>query len=256
MRKWAFSATATIGLFMLLAHGTAANAAEIKVIAGAGFASALGELGPQFERATGHKLVIQYGVTGSMKRQIESGEAFDLAIVPGALMDDVTKQGKIAAGTRAEIARVGMGVGVRAGAPKPDISSVDAFKRALLNAKSVTYAPEGATGIHLVKVLERLGIAEQMKAKTKPQQVAERIAQAVADGEAELGFAVTTVLLSLRGVELAGLFPPELQNYLVFTAGVGTAAKQPDAAMALIKHLTAPNAVPLIKAKGMEPVAR
>lgn len=173
MRKWSFSATATIGLFMLLAHGTAANAAEIKVIAGAGFSSALGELGPQFERATGHKLVIQYGVTGSMKRQIESGEAFDLAIVPGALMDDVTKQGKIAAGTRAEIARVGMGVGVRAGAPKPDISSVDAFKRALLNAKSVTYAPEGATGIHLVKVLERLGIAEQMKAKTKPQQVAE-----------------------------------------------------------------------------------
>lgn len=200
--------------------------------------------------------MIQYGVTGTMKRQIEGGEAFDLAIVPRALMDDVTKQGKIVAGTRSEIARAGMVVGARTGAPKPDISSVDAFKRALLNAKSITYAPEGATGIHLAKVLDRLGIAEQVKAKTKPQKSTDGIVQAVASGEAELGFAVATVFLSAPGVELVGLFPSELQNYLVFTAGVGASAKQPDAAQALIKHLTAPAAVGVLKAKGFEPVAR
>jgi molybdate transport system substrate-binding protein len=255
MRKGSFTAAATIGLVMLLAHGAATEAAEVKVLAAVAMSGVFGEIGPQFERATGHKLVIQYGATGTLKRQIEAGEAFDLAILLPAMTDDLIKQGKIAAGTRAEIARVGMAVGVRAGAPKPDISSADAFKRALLNAKSVTYAPEGATGIHLAKVFDQLGITEQMKAKTKPQQNPERIAQAVADGEAELGFAVTNVL-SVRGVELAGLFPPELQNWVVLTAGVGAAAKQTDAAKALIKHLTAPSAVPVIKAKGMEPVAR
>ena len=149
-----------------------------------------------------------------------------------------------------------MGVGVRAGAPKPDISSTDAFKRAMLNAKSVSYAPEGFTGIQVAKVFERLGIAEQMKPKTKPQQTAAGVPQAVAAGEAELGLIVTTVLLSVRGVELVGPFPPELQNYLVYSAGVVAAGKQPDAAKALIKHLTAPKAVAVIKAKGFEPVAR
>ena len=146
-----------------------------------------------------------------------------------------------------------MGVGARAGAPKPDISSVDAFKRALLNAKSVTYNPEGAPGIHLAGVLERLGIAQQMKAKTKP--VAKGVVQAVADGKAELGFAFTNEVLSVRGAELVGPFPPELQRYNVFTAGVATAAEQPQAASALIKFLTSPAAVAVIKAKGMEPAA-
>ena len=190
-----------------------------------------------------------------MKRQIESGEAFDLAIGPATLMDDLSKQGRLVAGTRTGIARVGHAVGVRAGAPKPDLSSSDAFKRTLLNAKSVTYIAEGATGTLLAKMLDRLGIAEQMKAKTKLQQVPEGIGQAVADGESELGFATSNILLSVAGVELAGLFPPELQDYLVLTAGVGTAAKQPDAAKALMKLLTGPEAVAVIKAKGLEPVA-
>jgi molybdate transport system substrate-binding protein len=256
MRKRSFTAAATIGVFMLLAQGAFTEAAEIKVIAGAAMSGVMRELGPQFERATGHKLVIQYGVTGGMKRQIESGEAFDLAIVPAGLLDDVAKQGKIAPGTRTEISRVGMGVGVRAGTPKPDIGSTDAFKRALLNAKAVAYIPEGVTGIHLEKVFARLGIAEQMKAKTKPQKAVEGISQAVANGEAEFGFALANLFLSGRGVELGGLFPPELQSWVVNTAGVGAAAKQPDAAKALIKHLTTPAAAAVIKAKGMEPVAR
>ena len=155
MSKGSFTAVATIGLSMVLAQGAVVQAAEVRVIAGSALSPVLGELGPQFERATGHKLVIQYGIIGSMKRQIESGEAFDVAILNVGLMNDVTNQGKIVAATRTEIARTGMAVSTRAGAPNPDISSADAFKRALLNAKSVAYAPEGATGTHLAKVFDQ-----------------------------------------------------------------------------------------------------
>jgi molybdate transport system substrate-binding protein len=250
------AAAAGMALAVLSTQGIAAQAAEIKIIAGTVMTPVFGELGPEFERATGHKLVIKYGVTGEMKRQIEGGEAFDLAIVSSALLDDLIKQGKIAADSRTPFARVGMGVGVRAGGPKPDVNSLDAFKRALLNAKSVTYAPEGATGIQLAKVMEQLGITEQMKAKTKPQTDPVNIAKAVAAGDAELGFALTSILLSVPGVELAGLFPAELQNWFVNTAGVSTAAKQPDAAKAMIKHLTTPAAAAVIKAKGMEPLSK
>ncbi|MBI1990645.1 MAG: molybdate ABC transporter substrate-binding protein [Betaproteobacteria bacterium] len=253
MKIRSLAAAATIGAMILLAQGLAAEAAEVKVIAGTGMRAVWEELAPQFERATGHKLVVWYGISGTIKRRMAAGEAFDLFVSGRDGVDEYTKQGKIAAGTRTEIARVGMGVGVRAGAPKPDISSVDAFKRALLNAKSVTYEPEGVTGIHLARVFERLGIAEQMKAKTKPQKVTGRTAQVVAGGEAELGFGLTTSLLSVRGVELVGPFPPELQRYNLFTAGVATAAEQPEAAKALIKFLRSPAAVAVIKAKGMEP---
>jgi molybdate transport system substrate-binding protein len=251
-----FCAAAKLATIVLLAQGVAAEAADVKIIAGAATAPVMAELGPKFERATGHKLLIQYGVTGSMKRQIESGEAFDLAIVPAALIDEVSKQGRIAAGTRTDLVRVGFGVGVRAGAAKPDIGSVDAFKSALLNATSISYVPEGATGIHLARVFERLGITEQMKAKTRPQQSPERIGQAVASGEVELGFGLTTVLTSVAGVELVGLLPSELQNYLVLAAGVSASAKEPEAAKALIRLLTAEDAVPVLKAKGMEPIVR
>jgi molybdate transport system substrate-binding protein len=252
MKVRSFVASARIGFLLLLAQGIAVEAAELKVIAGAALAPALGELSPRFERMTGHKLVIQYGILGTIRRQIEGGEEFDLAIIPTTLLDDVAKQGKIAAGTRTEIARIGMAVAARAGAPKPDISSSDAFKRALLDARSITYPPEGAVGVHLAKVFDRLGIVEQMKAKTKSQKTAERVPQAVAAGEAELGFAPSTVLLSVSGVELVGPFPPELQTYIVLTTGVGAAAKQPDAAKALINYLTTPDAVTVIKAKGLE----
>jgi len=251
MRIRPFLAAAKIGFALLLVQGLAADAAEVKVIAGVAMRAMMGELGPQFERAMGHKLVIWYGHAGSIPRRIKAGEAFDLLVSGSLGLDEYTKQGKIAADTRTGIARVGMGVGARAGAPKPDISSADAFKRALLNAKSVTYNPEGAPGIHLAGVLERLGIAQQMKAKTKP--VAKGVVQAVADGKAELGFAFTNEVLSVRGAELVGPFPPELQRYTLFTAGVATAAKQPEAAKALIKFLRSPAAVAVIKAKGMEP---
>jgi molybdate transport system substrate-binding protein len=249
------AAAATFGFIALLAQGVAANAAEVKVLAGAVMPGVFAELGPQFERVTGHKIVIQYGPGAALRRQIEAGEAFDLAIIASERVDDLIKQGKIAGDTRMDIVRVGIGVAVREGAPKPDISSVDAFKRMLLSVKSFTYAPEGATGEHLAKVLDRLGIAEQVKAKAKPNAPG-RESEVLAAGEVELAIGATPLLLSAKGVQFVGLLPAELQNWFVNTAGVSATAKQPDAAKALIRHLTTPEAAAVIKAKGMEPLGR
>ncbi|HWL72447.1 MAG TPA: substrate-binding domain-containing protein, partial [Burkholderiaceae bacterium] len=171
---------------LLLAQGVTAEAAEIRVIGLAGMTPLMNELGPQFERARGHRLIMRFGSGAEGKRLIEAGEAFDLAVLNPMLIDELTKQGKLTAGTRTEIFRNGTGVVIRAGAARPDIGSSETFKQALLNAKSVAYSPGRASGIHVAKVFEQLGVAEQMKVKTKPQPAPEHVARAVADGEAEL----------------------------------------------------------------------
>ncbi len=245
-------ALSRLAVAFLLAQGVTAQAAGVKVIAGSAFAPALSELGAQFEHTTGDKLTVEYGITGTLKRQMDAGEAFDLAIIPEGLIDNAVKQGKIADGTRHETARVGMAVAARAGAPKPDISSVEAFKRTLLDAKSIAYPPQGAVGIHLAKVFEQLGITEQMKAKIKPQDSVEAVPKAVAAGEAELGFAPSTVFGNGKGIELVGAYPPELQNYIVYASGVSASASQPKEAKTLLKYLMSANAIAVIKAKGLE----
>ena len=227
--------------------GGPAEAAEIKIISGPATAGVLAQLGPKFERDTGGKLTNKGGVTGVLKQLIESGEQFDLAIIPGPLI-----KGKIAAGTSAPFVRVGMGVAVRAGAAKPDLSSVAKFKQAILDAKSVTFVPQGETAIQLARVLERLGIAEQVKAKAQPRPTVPAAIQAVASGEAELYFSLTNIIASGKGIELAAPFPPELQHYLVINTGISAAAKEPDAAKALVKLLMSPEADPAIKAAGLE----
>jgi molybdate transport system substrate-binding protein len=161
---------ARIAFVLLFAQSPAAGAQEVKLLCVVALGPALNELAPQFERTTGHKLAIRYGASPAFKQQIEAGETFDLAILTAPVMDDLAEQGKVAGGTRVVIARSGIGVAVRADAPGADISSVDAFKGALLNAKSITYAPEGAIRIHLPKVFERLGIAEEIKVKTRPMK--------------------------------------------------------------------------------------
>jgi molybdate transport system substrate-binding protein len=250
MRRGPLAAAAKFGFIALLAQGVAANAAEVKVMAGVAMRGVIGEVGPQFERATGHKIAIQYAPGLSVKRQIEAGEAFDLVIIGSDVVDDLIKQGKLAGDSRVEIVRVGIVVVVREGAPKPDIGSVDAFKRTLLSVKSVAYSPDGAPGRHFATVLDRLGIADQVKAKAKPNAPG-RDAQVVADGDAELAI-VAAFLSSTKGVQLVGPLPAELQYSFVNTAGISATAKQPDAAKALIKHLTTPEAATVIKAKGME----
>jgi molybdate transport system substrate-binding protein len=255
MRIGPLAAAAKLGSIALLAQGVAAMAAEVKVLAGAALPGVIGELVPQFERATGHKIVVQYAASAALRRQTDAGEAFDLVITVSERVDDLIKQGKIAGDTRVDIARIGIGVAVREGAPKPDISSVDAFKRALLRAKSVTYAPEGATGEHFAKVLDRLGVADQVKGKAQPNATA-RVPQVVANGEIELAIGSTATFSSAKGVQLVGLLPAELQSWLVVAAGVSSTAKQPEAAKGLIKYLKTPEAAAVLKAKGMEPLGR
>jgi molybdate transport system substrate-binding protein len=252
MRTRALAISAKLAIAFLLAQGITARAADVKVMAGAALSPALSELGPQFERTTGDKLIVKYGITGTLKRWMESGEAFDLAIIPEGLIDSAVKQGKVASGTRYEIARVGMAVAARAGAPKPDISSVDAFKRTLLGAKSIAYPPQGAVGIHLAQVFERLGITDQMKSKIKPQKSVGDVPKAVAAGEAELGFAPSTVFQNGKGIELVGAYPSELQHYIVYATGVSASAAQPEDAKALLKYLMSPKSVAVMKAKGLE----
>ena len=252
MRFASCAMAAAIGALVSLVQGGPAVASEIRIVASPGISGVLGQVGPLFERASGHTLAIQYGLVPAQKKQIGSGE-FDLAIVPSFVLDEAITQGKIAAGSRATIARALIAVGVRAGAAKRDVSSVDAFKRAMLAAKSVSYVTNEPTGINIAKGFERLGIADAMNAKTKSQDTVQHVWQAVANGDVELGFGFTSNALAVPGVEVAGPFPEELQFPTIMAAGIGSSARQADAAKALIAYLLSPEAAAVIKAKGLEP---
>lgn len=250
------AAAATIGLSLLLSPGAGPQAAEIKVVVADIMAGVLADLGPQFERASGHKLVVKSGLAVALMKEIQAGEPVDLVVFPTGILKNPANQASFAAGTLTEIAKVGQGVAVRAGAPKPDISSVDKFKQTLLNAKSVTFVPEGLSGTHTLKVFERLGISDEMKAKIKPQKRPPDVAPAVASGEAELALFLTNLVVSAPGVELVGTYPAELQEYIVFAAVVGANAKEAEPAKALINFLKSKTAISAIKAKGLETAAR
>ncbi len=234
--------------------GAAANAAEIKVLSSNALKTTLQELRPQFEKATEHKLVITFNAAAMLKAEIEKGAPFDVAILDAPAADDLIKQGKLVAATRTEIARSVAGVAVRKGAPKPDISTTDAFKRALINARSIAYVEQGGTGIYLKGLLERLGIAEQLRAKTKLLPPSNPAAFAVANGEAEIGMTQISEILPYAGAELVGPLPAEIGLHTVYPAAVATGAKEPEAAKALIKFLAGPAAAPVLKAKGLDPI--
>lgn len=241
---------------VLLTQG-AAEAAEVTVLASTALRPILNELAPRFERDTGHKLTIKYEAMGALKRQIEAGERFDVVVMtPPAVLDELAKGGKLAAGTQAMMGRGGIGMIVRAGPTKPDISSTESFKRALLSAKSITYTAEGATGTYLPTLFERLGIAEEVKAKTKTQAVGGRTPQAVAAGEADIALGSISTFADLpQGAELLGPIPSELQQYNIYAGAIGASAREADAGKALITFLTSPAAAPVLKAKGLDPAA-
>ena len=242
---------AALTLTLALAPAAGARAAELKILAGGAMTASMGELVPRFERATGHKLTVQFGGTPELIRLATSGEAFDLGVFPVDVLKDAAARAKFASTPPVDFARVGFGVAFRAGAEKPDVSTPEALKATLLKAQSIALFPESAAGAYVMKTFERLGIADAMKVKTKPKPPGQ-IAPAVASGEAELGVFLTNVLIA-PGVELAGPFPADLQQDLVFTGAVAADTKEADAAQAFIAYLKSPEAAAIIKAKGMTP---
>ena len=211
----------------------------------------LAEIGGEFERATGHRLIIVSDLPPAFLRRAQAGEPFDLLITGSDPLGEWIRDGKIAAETRTEIARSGIGVEVRTGSPKTDISTVDGFKRALLNAKSIAYLKVGS-GVHLDGVLARLGMNKVIESKTvRPDS--DIVSELVAKGEVEIGMVVITQILTTPGVDLVGPLPSELQSYVTFVAGISSESKAPAGASQLIKFLLGPIATAVIKSQGMEP---
>jgi molybdate transport system substrate-binding protein len=235
----------------LLGSGVASRAADIKVLAVGAFTEAFKEIVPPFEKATGHKATVQYAASPVFVKQIEAGEPLDVAILVSGPLEQVAKQGFVT-GERPAVSAVGLGAAVRAGAPKPDIGSADAFKQSLLKAKSVAILPESVNGKHFLGVFDRLGISDEMKAKIKAQKDPSQMHEAVAKGEAELVLFISNALIGVPGVDYVGPVPAEFQQKLVFTAAVSAKAKEPDAASAFIKHLRSPAVATMIKAHGMD----
>lgn len=237
----------------LLAAASVAQAAELKVLSGNGAKAAVRELCTQFERATGNKVDLRFDVNADVIKKAEAGASFDVVIGNPPTIERLIKSGKIAKGTRADFGRAGLGVAVRAGAPKPDIASVDAFKQTLLAAHAVAFPGEGASGVYFVGLLDRLGIKAEMQSKLRPMP-AEDTVEVVARGEADMVVVVSSRIYDVAGVDPVGPIPQELQTQIGFAAGLSASAKEPDAAKALMRFLTAPAAKPTLKAKGVEPI--
>jgi molybdate transport system substrate-binding protein len=244
-------------LSALAAMTASAQSAELKVLITTAMKAAIDDLGPSFERASGYTLRITYGPSGALAKRVADGEAVDLVIVAGGI-DELVKQGKVAADGRADVARVRIGVAVRKGAPKPDIATVDAFKRTLVAATSIAYvdpAAGGASGIYLARMLERIGLLAEVNAKARLARggTEDMVSAIVARGEAEIGLQQISEIMSVSGADLVGPLPDELQTVTIYTAGVPVSAKEADGAKALVRFLTAPAATPIYNANGLDP---
>jgi molybdate transport system substrate-binding protein len=236
----------------LLLASPLAQSAELKVLSGNGAKAAVRELCTQFERATGTTIDLRFDVNADVIKKAEAGESFDVVVGNPPTIERLIKSGKIVAGSSSNIGSAGLGVAVRSGAPKPDIGSVDAFKRALLAANAIAFPGEGASGRYFVSLVERMGIAAEMKSKLKPR-AAEDTVEVVARGDADMVVVVSSRIYDVAGVDPVGPIPPELQTRIGFVAGLSASAKEPEAAKALIRFLSAPAASQTLKAKGVEP---
>ncbi len=254
MSLWAsISRIALLTVAALLAQASDAVTAELKIMTPRSMWTVLKEIGPQFEGPSGYKLNVVTGIAATLADRIIEGENFDVFIGPPVQMNRVVQNNRVIADTRTAIAHSGIGVEVRAGAPKPDISSVDAFKRALLNAKSIGYLKqEGTSGTYLHGLFERLGIADAIRSKVVRPET-DIVSELVTKGEIELGMVVITQIMTTPGVDLVGPIPHEVQSYVRWSGGVSTNSASPQAAKDLIKFLTDPMALPVLKAQGMEP---
>jgi molybdate transport system substrate-binding protein len=223
---------------------------EIKVLSSLAHREAYLELVPQFERSTGHNIATTWAGTVDIMKRLTAGEIFDVVLVSSASIDELIKQGKIV-GNRKNLAKTGIGVAVRAGAPKPDISSADALKRALLAAKTVGYST-GPSGVYLASLFERMGIAAEVKAKTRQVPSGGTVGPIIASGEAEIGFQQISELMHVPGVDFVGPLPPEVQHVTVFSCGIPAAAKNPNAGQDLVRFLTAPSTVSVYRKHGLD----
>ena len=249
---------AVVAAVLSLAGLPKATAAEIKVLSAGAYKQVVLALVPDFEKQTGHKVTVDNGTAGELKNRIGGGEAFDVTVITPGVIDELTTSGKIAAGSKTALASVGIGVMVKAGAPKPDVSTVEAFKKALLDAKTVAYidpASGGSSGVYLEKLFEKMGIADQIKPKAKLKKGG-YVADLIVSGEAELGVHQISEIVPVKEVVLVGPLPKEIQNTTTYAAGLSATAQNKDAAGAFIKVLSSPAAAAVLQSKGMEPAAK
>jgi molybdate transport system substrate-binding protein len=228
------------------------QAAEINVLSSNAIRQAYLELVPQFEKSSGHTVRTIWAGTNDIVKRIAAGETYDLIIMSADALEKLVKDGTIMAGTRVNLVKSGVGVAVKAGAPKPDLSSGDAVKKALIAAKSVGYS-SGPSGVYLQSMFAKMGIADELKIKSKQTQPGTPVANIIRSGEAELGFQQVSELVHEKGIDYIGPLPADIQHLSLFAGGVHKAAKQPDAAKALTKFLTDPSIAPVIKKHGLEP---
>jgi molybdate transport system substrate-binding protein len=230
----------------------ACGAAEIKVLSTQATEEAYRELVPQFEKESGHKVTTVFTGTLDVQKRIAAGETYDLIIMAGPAIDDYIKAGKVAAGSRVDLAKSGVGVAVRAGAPKPDIGSIEALRKTLLAAKSIGYST-GPSGVYLTGLFQRLGVANEIAPKLKQTPTGVFVGTLVASGEAEIGFQQVSELSHFPGVDFVGPLPAEVQQITTFACGLQVGAKGSDAAKALVRFLTAPTAAASYRKRGLEP---
>ena len=249
---WSKNAAAAACLAVLLAQGGAVHAADVAVIASTAMREVLDELVPMFERVSGHKVTVTFLSGAVLPGKVKEGAQADLVVTTPETIEDLVKAGRVEAGTRVDFVRSGAGVAVRAGAAKPDIATPDAFKRALLAAKTVGYS-QGPSGVHFMNVLAKLGITEEVKAKGVVPPLGQRVGALVAKGDAEIGVQQITELLLIPGIDFVGPLPKELQANIVYATATPANAKERQAAAALVKFLSSEPALPVIKKMGLEP---
>jgi molybdate transport system substrate-binding protein len=239
-------------VFAALVVGGAAGAAEIRVLSTQATEQSYRELIPQFEKVTGHKVTTLFTGTLDADKRLAAGEGYDLLIMAKDSIEQHTRSGKVVQGSRVDLARSGVGVGVKAGARKPDISSVDALKRTLANAKSIGYS-SGPSGVYIVQMFERLGMMDQLKPKLKQTASGVFVGSIIASGEVEIGFQQVSELSQFEGVDYVGPLPAPVQNYTVFSSGILAGAREAEAARALVRFITSPQAGVVYRRRGMEP---
>ena len=249
MKSW-MRAVAMFVIAVLMA--TSAQAEEIRLVSSVAAKAVIEALLPAFQQSTKHTVTPVFGIAAELKTKVESGEPFDLAILTAPLLDDLIAKGVVDKTSRSVVARSGLGFMIKAGAPKPDVSSVAAFQRTLRAARSITYVPTGASGIAFVATLEKLGLAEALKARTKTAASGDEVNANITTGAVELAILPVSEILPVRGAELGGVFPAEIQSYVVMTAGVNPKSPRAAAARELVAFLMAAKNTPTIQSKGME----